>query len=111
MEDHSGGIFGLKLRAVCITSVHIPSPRRQSYNHLYQQKRLGNIILLSVQGAGEAGFAGYLVSTIAYFQFIAIINNLEMHTAVFQPLFTFLNFFLEHIIYCGPFGLTTLRHV
>lgn len=111
MEDHSGGIFGLKLRAVCITSVHTPSPRIQSYNRLYQQKRLGNVILLCVQEAGKAGFAEYLVSAIGDFQFIAIMNNLEMHTTLFQSLFTFLNFSLEHIIYSGHFGWTTLRHV
>lgn len=68
----------------------------------------GNIIQRCVQEAGEIDFAEYpAVSAIGYFQFIAIINNSEMHTTSFQSLFTFLRFPLEHIIYSGNFGSKT----
>lgn len=56
MHDHSG-IYGLKLKAFCVTSAHIPSPRMQSYNHLHQQKTLGSGMHLCVQAAGETDSA------------------------------------------------------
>lgn len=108
MEDHSGGICGLRVEALCVISSHIPSLRTWLPNHLYQQKRPGNVIQLCVQEAGEIDIAEYpAVSAIGYFQFIAIINNSEMHTTSFQSLFTFSCLPLEHIIYRGNFESKT----
>lgn len=38
MEDSSGGIYGLELEILCITSAHIPLPRTQCCNHLYSRR-------------------------------------------------------------------------
>lgn len=53
MEGHSGGIYGLELRAVCVPSADISSPSTLSHNPLHSQRRQGNAIQLHVQESGK----------------------------------------------------------